>query len=950
MMCFISTRICSTFHLLTTIRASDILCFHASLLVILMPVSEFVCLARSSHAFFFHMRSTALKLWHIDFMQDPFCHVRDLRTLLLLGSLIVTMAFGQSHDSVPVAAADVDGKEMEHQGMEALASHLPDIAVMRFNEALQRLSASDQEGRQRVQLRLAEAMIRAQQPQDALDLLENLKDIPNTRLADVAYWRAHGLAALGKFHEAIEALRTARSDPQMQYHEEAILSQARLCAAIGDLESAVRVLSETPIAKDPQRIIAQLDLARIHLSLGNTEQARKAMPEFQPLVESLSIRARQLLGEILMKEHQYSQAATLFYSLIAEHESNTEPLPANLQASAVLLAEAWLKEGKRSEAIDQLLAFIQNHPNSAHLHTAFACLENLLPENPAPNDPIMMRLRQWSLEPSKPRQLILNQLSDRACDAFPSLSELAAPDLHAHAILLQAKSLRSNPNASSQNERFRLLKRLIWEHPGTEYQSQALLAIAEFHADHQRTELSLSALHGALESASEVRQQQRVLLASAELAIKQNHFADAKNIFEKLQRLSNQINQQQTNLNAGITEILTQDDEALTSRIKQSDPTVQASLKLERALFAAAQHQPEAQTLLDQFLLNHPEHPRVSEARLALAFCAMEHLPPDISLAKAQLDQLALIDPPSAGISLARIRFSELIQQPVQTILLCRAFLEQFPHAVDATSVSMILGSALCENGDLSEARVVWQKLANESPTHAAPARLLAARAAARTGTPQSLQESITLFDQVITSDQPLRFLAITEKARVMLDSKSPDLMMMALKDLDKTWNDPACPSSLRSAVGLLYIESLYALGGSQPTYYQKSLMVQQQLLDSPLLDPAFRLRIHYFKGLTLEQLNQSNDAFATYYDAIESAFNQPPSDWESYDRCAFNALALLEKQNRWLAAIDLAKKIAKAGSPRANEAAERAQRLGLEHMIYDDADAPINRPRAEKP
>lgn len=884
------------------------------------------------------------------FCRNALAH--QLFTLALISSMFAS--------SVPVHAATASSSsesnisapwhEMEQKGTEALAAHLPEIAVLRFTDALQQLTSGQTAEQQRLQLRLAEAMIRAQQPQDALDLLDNLKDATTALRADAWFWRAHALAALGQHRDAIESLRTALEQPSLSHREDAILSLARLHAALGDLGAAVQVLASATITPDPQRTMAQLDLARIHLCMGNTDAARKAMPEFRPLNEALSLRARQLLGEILIAEKQYDQAATLFYSLLSEHDNNAEPLPATLHASAVLLAMAWMEQGKKSDATDQLLAFIQNNPNSTKLDQAFGLLETLLPDNPAPNDPIITRLRQWSLEPSKTRPLILNQLGDHACDAFPVIHDIAAPALHAHALLLQAQSLRASSSASAQNERLRLLTRVIWEHPSTPYQSEALLALAEYHSDHQRTEQCMGALRSALESTAETSQQQRVLLASAELALKQHNYTAAKEAFEKLRAISNQLNQQQASLNAGIAEILAQDEAAVISRIDQADPAVAASLTLERALFAASQHRVEAAHQLDQFLLAHPQHPRAMEARLALAFCAMEQQPPAIALAKAQLDQLAPIDPPTAGIALARIRFSELIQQPVQTILLCRAFLEQFPHGADAAAVAMILGAALSENGDLSEARVVWQKLATESPAHAAPARLLAARAAARTGTPQSLLESMALFDQVIQSPQSLRFLAILEKARVMLDSKSPELMQTALLDLEKTWNDPVCPTALHGAVGLLYIESLYALGGSQPENYQRSLVIQQNLLESSQVDPAFRLRIHYFKGLTLEQLNQSSEAFATYYDAIESAFTDPPSDWEAFDRCAFNALALLEKQKRWLAAIDLAKKISKTGSPRANEAAERAARLGLEHMIYDDADAPINRSSAESP
>ena len=63
-----------------------------------------------------------------------------------------------------------------------------------------------------------------------------------------------------------------------------------------------------------------------------------------------------------------------------------------------------------------------------------------------------------------------------------------------------------------------------------------------------------------------------------------------------------------------------------------------ADLALERGLYLTARRDPAAMAALDRFLLDHPRHPRVAEARLAAAHAALESLPPDPAFAKAQLD------------------------------------------------------------------------------------------------------------------------------------------------------------------------------------------------------------------------------------------------------------------------------------------------------------------------
>jgi len=46
----------------------------------------------------------------------------------------------------------------------------------------------------------------------------------------------------------------------------------------------------------------------------------------------------------------------------------------------------------------------------------------------------------------------------------------------------------------------------------------------------------------------------------------------------------------------------------------------------------------------------------------------------------------------------------------------------------------------------------------------------------------------------------------------------------------------------------------------------------------------------------------------------------------------------------RWKAAIQLAEKIGRSGSPRAEDARKIAERIGLEHFIYRGRQAPLEK------
>jgi hypothetical protein len=195
----------------------------------------------------------------------------------------------------------------------------------------------------------------------------------------------------------------------------------------------------------------------------------------------------------------------------------------------------------------------------------------------------------------------------------------------------------------------------------------------------------------------------------------------------------------------------------------------------------------------------------------------------------------------------------------------------------------------------------------------------------------------MTLFDQIIQSDSGLSAYATLEKNRTLIDTKTPVNLQRAVKDLTDLFAKIEPDSELYSSAGIMLMEALYATGGSDPTQYSAALLVQEKLLSQESISPINKNRISYFRGLTLEQLKRPNEALDVYYQVIENASKEAPTEWNYIERCGFNAIALLEKNARWESAIELAKKVAKFPTPRANEAAERAKNLGLEHMIWED-------------
>ena len=103
--------------------------------------------------------------------------------------------------------------------------------------------------------------------------------------------------------------------------------------------------------------------------------------------------------------------------------------------------------------------------------------------------------------------------------------------------------------------------------------------------------------------------------------------------------------------------------------------------------------------------------------------------------------------------------------------------------------------------------------------------------------------------------------------------------------------------------------------------------------------------RAHYISGQALEKLGKNAQALESYFRVINRDFSPETTtslEWKWYDKCSIEgALSLLEREERWEDAIQLAEQIGKSGSPRAEDALKIAERIGLENFIYRGRQAP---------
>ncbi|MDA7509319.1 hypothetical protein N8481_00825 [Akkermansiaceae bacterium] len=140
----------------------------------------------------------------------------------------------------------------------------------------------------------------------------------------------------------------------------------------------------------------------------------------------------------------------------------------------------------------------------------------------------------------------------------------------------------------------------------------------------------------------------------------------------------------------------------------------------------------------------------------------------------------------------------------------------------------------------------------------------------------------------------------------------------------------------------------LGADASNQIGQHQIALEFYESLLKLENLPASTQNRAHYISGQALEKLGENAQALESYFRVINREFSPETTtslEWKWYDKCGIEgALSLLEREERWKAAIQLAEKIGRSGSPRAEDARKIAERIGLEHFIYRGRQAPLEK------
>ncbi len=830
------------------------------------------------------------------------------------------------------------------QGIQALSDHLPELAVTRFAEAYKIPNLTVEQNRE-ILYRLTEAQVRANQPEKALTTLNSkfFKNHPERE-----FWIAQALAAQGKFTESIE--RFKKLNPKSSYIDDATLTLASLQLALNLKTDAITSYQKATKSKDVlTKLKATTALAEIYLENGDFKRA-KAMVNSIPKDSKNGILKKVLDAQLSLNSKDYPDAIEKFSGFFA---SDYQLHPRLHQIALIGLADARYAAGQVQEARLGLTDFISNHQDSPILLLAFERLSKWSNQPMTATDPFYLQLQKWSGRDSdSATDFGIRIGSDFIVNPLPTPNSLntSSTFLRAIAHYYYAKHTAELETASSLAKGQFELSAFRLAYPEHPFFGASIFDTAKIQIQlKQRLDALLT-----LQTLAELAKNKSVTIApealaqagfiSGQLSVESEDYPEALKAFALATYINNKHLAAAAQINVALAALRSSDLAAFDAqKAKITDQQLTSQLSIERALWLAHQKHPDAREALKSFLLKHPESPRVVDARIALASICATQVPLYPLLSKALIDSVdSSTLSPEQLTNFTRTSFllAELQQDWPAAIAAIDSYLEKFPRNKSRDEFRMRKGLTLYRNGEHNKARQLLGKIAMESPDSPLTefCHYYAGMAARLEGTPQALKESIDIFEKVVRSKSQLSTDARIQQARVLLDIHRTEEAKISLNQVYKQNSD----SPRQREIGTLLATALHTQGSEDPGQYAKAVAIYDQLLAHKNLSLSWSNQLHYMKGQALESMREPTQALNAYYQVINKENLDPQAseeqqEWKWFYQCGFKAIALLEKQQNFHAAVSVARKIASYGGPESEAYSKRARALEMQHMIWEE-------------
>jgi hypothetical protein len=238
-----------------------------------------------------------------------------------------------------------------------------------------------------------------------------------------------------------------------------------------------------------------------------------------------------------------------------------------------------------------------------------------------------------------------------------------------------------------------------------------------------------------------------------------------------------------------------------------------------------------------------------------------------------------------------------------------------------------------------------------DSP-YAETALFFAGRSALMQRTDQGVEKAITLWGEVVAREGPLKREAQLQQALAKRRQGKEDHALIQIETLLR--DTPADRTEERFSLLTERGELLTLLARKDAKHLDAAMADFRSIIDDPAATRLRRARCGVLLAQCLQQSGKTSEALEVCNDVIESFLGgrgpvNPLSDGSAptagivtpqehtwFYRAGFMALDLLESRKEWSGAAALADRLAQTGGERASEATSRANRLRLEHFLWE--------------
>ncbi len=821
-----------------------------------------------------------------------------------------------------LAVAEGLEKAPEFRAAEAaLKDGLPAVCGLKATRLLTETGFSEEE-RTRLAALAVEGWVRAGEGRRAMAVLQQ------HLIPDQTFWQAQALLLNGEGGKATQLLIEQRDAQKLTSRGRLLLARLLLSQ---DQDVVVRELLES-LQADPDADIrkqARLILDEADLIAGRQNSALARLNEesarHEPMVRYLRARAE-------LEGGRSEEGRRLLQDILADASGGEQVH----HAATLLLAKSILEEQQPAACREKLVQFLDTTSESALWTEAFDLLGEALDK--LPNEPLSPILLRWISDGNAEHRQAL--VPPQSLSTFKG-----------YAMFLAARWLKS---VGRTEEALGLLEALLQLMPGHPQESAAMRLAMETYGE-ENADARVLALADLWRQRFGQSGSSMVDFVTGSVLFDQGDYQQSLQLFRSAANIASSLNERRNALyNACIAAIRAGETalyQALLGQLAVVGPndTTQptpgdsaADVELNKALQLASTLNAEAEKELQEFLQKHANHPRTTEARLALAEFYLQKQPASPQEARRQL-QLAADSNPIDPALRQRIDYIRLwaLESSGDLHALSEqgtAFLKAWPTSAWAAEIRMKVADAFYRQGSFGNARTQFELVANAIPAtpYTETALYFAGMAAMEIGTTEARNAAIGYWQELAVRKSPLS-TAARQQQYLMLWRDGKEAEALALVNellLDKTANEDQ-----RRALTCEKAELLMVLAKKDATQLQAAIDALSSLYAENRLAYFWRARAGFALAKAYHESGRTTEALEVCYDVVQNQAYRGPSnaaEYRWYYKAGFFGIELLEESRQWEAAAVLAEKLARSQGDRATEAKERATKIRLDHFLWD--------------